>query len=258
MYRSLTATRGIWRRSSRRWPKRRRIADENVEETEEVDETDTESRSENEFLNEDGCDIEEEQRGPALPGNSSETEDWEEDEDHVLAKQYHDTENDYDKTKALQGNRKRLYWAARDLAEASGITGRRQARYGEKHAKAVQDYFEGTYPGKYRLMVFSRNRGRTPVYNGGVNADMSLCIYHEDDHFHAVKTPQKLFGCRYYCVACETSFHRPSDHTIKCSIKCSQCLRMGCGFPCQGDETSTVWNATRPSKLGTASTSISG
>ncbi|KAH7708192.1 hypothetical protein AAVH_24562 [Aphelenchoides avenae] len=64
----------------------------------------------------------------------------------VLSKHYHDTDKDYDKTKALQGNPKRLYWAARELAEASGIIVRRQTRYGEKHAQAVQDYFERVFP----------------------------------------------------------------------------------------------------------------
>ncbi|KAH7695646.1 hypothetical protein AAVH_37292 [Aphelenchoides avenae] len=154
----------------------------------------------------------------------------------VLAKQYHDTDKDYDKTKKLQSNKKRLYSEARILAAASGIKVRPHVRYGEKHAQAVQDYFELAYPEKYRLVIFSKNRGITPVFNGGVNADISLCVYHEEDHFHAVKAPQKLFGCHYYCVACETPFHRPSDHTIKCPIKCSQCLRMGRGFPCTGDE----------------------
>ncbi|KAH7708767.1 Protein C25F9.2 protein [Aphelenchoides avenae] len=154
----------------------------------------------------------------------------------VLAKQYHDTEKDYDKTKRLQESNKRLSGEARHLAAACGIQLKTRTRYGEKHAKAVQYYFELAYPGRYRLVIFSKNRGTTPVYNGGVNADINLCVYHEDDHFHAVKTPQKLFGCHYYCVACEVSFDRPMRHTIKCPIKCSQCLRMGREFPCKGNE----------------------
>ncbi|KAH7694384.1 hypothetical protein AAVH_38571, partial [Aphelenchoides avenae] len=403
-------------------PKRRRVADENVEESAEEDETDTESGSDNGTFNEDGADLEMEQRGPALPGNNSDEEDWEEEPDEedntpatdaefaqycdvinqheqpirkygiigyqtefrikdiedeemdvdqlcrllkriiqrlineavhnaedagiapewmgftfkgegmkkdeyldpfrnvehntaekllqeikncaqsssvaeligkelslkvtlietseeyrevegagmketlktrgsnvnpralltiprgadsdylcffkaiVLAKQYHDTEKDYDKTKKLQSNKRRLYCEARHLAAACGIKLWTQTHYGEKHAMAVQEYFELAYPGKYRLIIFSKNRGTKPVYNGGVNADISLCVYHADDHFHAVKTPQKLFGCRYYCVACEVPFGRRSGPRIKCPIKCSQCLRMGRGFPCAGDE----------------------
>src|SRR5688500_15534448 len=71
----------------------------------------------------------------------------------VLSKQYHDTQKDYRKTQALQENKKRLYWEARNLAEASGITVRQQTRYGEKHAHAVQNYLDRSFPGRYRLII---------------------------------------------------------------------------------------------------------
>lgn len=94
----------------------------------------------------------------------------------VLSKHYHDTDKDYRQTSALQANKKRLYSEARILAAACGIKLRAQTRYGEKHAQAVQDYFELAYPGRYRLVIFSKNRGTTPVYNGGLNTDITLCV----------------------------------------------------------------------------------
>ncbi|KAH7706669.1 hypothetical protein AAVH_26108 [Aphelenchoides avenae] len=71
----------------------------------------------------------------------------------VLTKLYHDTVKDYHKTGALQANKKRLLGEARHLAAASGIKVRPQVRYGEKHAQAVQDYFELVNPGKLACKI---------------------------------------------------------------------------------------------------------
>ena len=38
-----------------------------------------------------------------------------------------------------------------------------------------------------------------------------------------------------YCVDCEGSYDRPTQHTMKCKAKCNQCCGIGLGFPCQND-----------------------
>lgn len=176
----------------------------------------------------------------------------------VLTKLYHDTVKDYHKTGALQANKKRLLGEARHLAAASGIKVRPQVRYGEKHAQAVQDYFELVNPGKYRLVIFSKNRGTTPAYNGGVNADITLCVYHEDDHFHAVKNPRNTSVAD--TTASRVRHHSDARQNIRSSARSSarNVSAWDAAFPAPATQTSIVTTATRRSKHWTDMKSISG
>jgi len=115
----------------------------------------------------------------------------------------------------------------------------------------VQHYLNVHHPERYRLLVFSADNGEgmqkhsfpkiyatfvedKPVFNGNVNAEKSLVIWHENGHFDAVKTVEKLFKPKknnVYCPACECFYNGAATHTRFCPIRCSLCLRMGRGYP---------------------------
>ena len=115
----------------------------------------------------------------------------------------------------------------------------------------VQEYLNTHYPERYRLLVFSADNGEgkwrvkprntlhhlledKPVFNGVVNAEKELILWHEDGHFDVVKTVEKLFKPKKnnkYCPACECFYHGAARHTRYCPIRCSLCLRMGRGYP---------------------------
>ncbi|KAH7698902.1 hypothetical protein AAVH_34000, partial [Aphelenchoides avenae] len=108
--------------------------------------------------------------------------------------------------------------------------------YGVEHARAIQRHLQETSPEKYQIVIFAEKRGITPIWKGDVvNPKHHLYIYLHDKHYDVMKSPERFFGLRNYCVSCEVRFDRPDQHSRMCAIRCSDCLRMGHGFPCQRD-----------------------
>ncbi|KAH7666479.1 hypothetical protein AAVH_43160, partial [Aphelenchoides avenae] len=100
--------------------------------------------------------------------------------------------------------------------------------------KKVHEYLEQTFPGIYRILIFSDRSETETVYNSGNNAKYNICLYHHNGHYDVIKTPQKFFGAKHYCVDCEKTFQNTSFHR-DCKLRCAQCFRSGQGFPCNGD-----------------------
>ncbi|KAH7693108.1 hypothetical protein AAVH_39862, partial [Aphelenchoides avenae] len=110
----------------------------------------------------------------------------------------------------------------------------RQGLYNDKDAEKVHQYLERTQPGTYRILIFTPESKTETVYNSGNSARYNLCLYNHDGHYDVIKTPQKFFGERHYCVDCEKAYGNIAGHK-ECSIRCPQCFRSGVGFPCQGE-----------------------
>lgn len=133
-------------------------------------------------------------------------------------------------TQSLLRNERRLIARVRRLMEECRIRPGYD-QYGVPALKKVQKYLQRVYPLRYRILVFGKYYGTEPFFNGNINAEHTLTLYHADGHFDAVKTPQKLFMATAYCPSCESTYDRASTHGIHCKIRCKNCCRMGAGFP---------------------------
>ncbi|KAH7693292.1 hypothetical protein AAVH_39675 [Aphelenchoides avenae] len=109
-----------------------------------------------------------------------------------------------------------------------------QTSYSLGDVQKAYKYLDTTHPEMYRILVFTDTSGTSTVYNSGNNARHSICLYYLDGHFDLIKTPQKLFRKRHYCVDCEISYEDLKNHS-DCKIRCRQCFRSGYGYPCMGD-----------------------
>ncbi|KAH7693165.1 hypothetical protein AAVH_39805, partial [Aphelenchoides avenae] len=108
--------------------------------------------------------------------------------------------------------------------------------YGIEHAKEIQKHLQNTSPEKYQIVIFAEKRGITPIWKGDViNPQHHLYIYLHDKHYDVMKSPERFFGLRNYCVSCEVKYARHEQHSRMCAIRCPDCLRMGHGYPCQRD-----------------------
>lgn len=138
---------------------------------------------------------------------------------------------------------------ATELMQNCGIT-RDLSAYSVSDLKAVQDYLNKRYHEEFRILVFSADSddrrllreskaykiylASKPVFNEGVNARQPLVLWHEDGHFDAAKTPEKLLATRRgynYCAECEVTYDRVKNHSQHCPIRCRLCLGHGHGYP---------------------------
>lgn len=126
-----------------------------------------------------------------------------------------------------------LLWEAVDLRRLSGVEEKAMA-YSAKDVEKVHQYLERTQPGTYRILVFTDTSGTRPVYNSGNNARYNIYLYLHNGRYDVMKSPQKFFGARHYCAACEKAYANIADHK-ECSIRCPQCFHSGAGFPCKGE-----------------------
>ncbi|KAH7710088.1 hypothetical protein AAVH_22635 [Aphelenchoides avenae] len=108
--------------------------------------------------------------------------------------------------------------------------------YGVEHARAIQTRLQEENPEKYQIVIFAEKRGITPIWKGEViNPKHHLYIYLHDKHYDVMKSPERFFGLRSYCVSCEVKYGQADQHSRLCAIRCPDCLRMGHGYPCQRD-----------------------
>ncbi|KAH7724803.1 hypothetical protein AAVH_07673 [Aphelenchoides avenae] len=120
-----------------------------------------------------------------------------------------------------------------DLWEVVGVP-LGQKSYGLDDVKKVYEYFEEKFPETYRILVFTEASGTSTVYNSGNNARHTICLYYHEGQFDLMKSPQKFFRKKHYCVDCEKTYENQADHT-NCKIRCQLCFRNGYGYPCKGN-----------------------
>ncbi|KAH7705547.1 hypothetical protein AAVH_27240 [Aphelenchoides avenae] len=145
---------------------------------------------------------------------------------------YHETGEGEWKAAQRYANKGDLDLAASTLRTRAGIN--RKSAYGIKDAEKVFEYLQKKHPGEYRILIFSDRSKTETVYNSGNNAKYNICLYHHNGHYDVMKTPEKFFGKRLYCVDCEKTYCNASFHR-DCKVRCAQCFRSGAGFPCTGE-----------------------
>uniref|UniRef100_A0A1I8B6M7 Uncharacterized protein n=1 Tax=Meloidogyne hapla TaxID=6305 RepID=A0A1I8B6M7_MELHA len=104
----------------------------------------------------------------------------------------------------------------------------------EEHVPLIQKYFNTRFPGQYRLSVFGENGQMRPIYKGTDRAKKDICLYLKDGHYYGIRKLNTLFGKNlYYCLECETTYHKKKEHRQTCLAKCPRCCGMGADFPCK-------------------------
>ena len=108
----------------------------------------------------------------------------------------------------------------------------------EQYAPIVQDFYDATYPGMFRLSVFSSIGCYRPVFLAAPEKYVfDLPIYYDEQqkHFHGIRTIHKFFSKSWYCIDCQRPYGNPNKHSYKCVRKCNQCGSIGPDRPCQAD-----------------------
>ncbi|KAH7703567.1 hypothetical protein AAVH_29259 [Aphelenchoides avenae] len=108
--------------------------------------------------------------------------------------------------------------------------------YGVDHARAIQKHLQEASPDKYQIVIFAEKSGITPIWKGDViNPKHRVYIHLHDKHYDVMKSPERFYGLRNYCVSCEVKYGQADQHSRMRAIRCPDCLRMGHGYPCQRD-----------------------
>jgi hypothetical protein len=67
------------------------------------------------------------------------------------------------------------------------------------------------------------------LWKGPLGRKFEIAILHDVDHFHGLKSVQRYYGFKNYCVDCTKNYDRDSTHSITCKARCYGCSKMGYG-----------------------------
>jgi hypothetical protein len=87
------------------------------------------------------------------------------------------------------------------------------------HFDLMQKYYDKTFPGLYRIVVFGRSKTLQPLFKGPTIRKYCIPIFYDEPAseicgtYYAIKNIVKFLKIRSYCVDCEFLYQR--DH--KCS-----------------------------------------
>jgi hypothetical protein len=77
------------------------------------------------------------------------------------------------------------------------------------------------------------------IWKGPIGRKFEVVILHENDHFHGLKSIQRYYKLKNYCVDCMKSYNRDSSHTITCKARCYGCAKVGFG-PCHNESNVSI------------------
>uniref|UniRef100_A0A914KZ40 DNA-directed DNA polymerase n=3 Tax=Meloidogyne TaxID=189290 RepID=A0A914KZ40_MELIC len=90
---------------------------------------------------------------------------------------------------------------------------------------------------RVKVFVFGEEGNYKPKFKyGPSDYDTPIIIYHNNNHFYAVKKSGNLFG-KLYCLSCESVYTRAQHHSITCIARCKNCSRVGPTYPCKSSNT---------------------
>jgi hypothetical protein len=101
--------------------------------------------------------------------------------------------------------------------------------YGVEHIPKVQKFYDEKYPGMYRIIVMDNNPEIKPLWVAPLNeAKYQVVIYHESEHYDALKSVAKYFGGprTKYCVDCAIFYDRDINHRYRCKARCIGCSKV--------------------------------
>ncbi|KAH7713077.1 hypothetical protein AAVH_19598, partial [Aphelenchoides avenae] len=142
-----------------------------------------------------------------------------------------------DALKRLLKNTKRQVQMAKQLLADVGLPDDCDD-YGRDDIQAIQNYYNGKFPGMYSIIVFGAGSAQIPVFKGPTNAEHLLALYLKDGHYSPLKSAGKLFGMNNYCVCCEVPYDKLRDHSYNCPSRCHNCLGLkdGSGEVCEAED----------------------
>nr|CAD2189055.1 unnamed protein product [Meloidogyne enterolobii] len=119
-----------------------------------------------------------------------------------------------------------------DLMESVGATIDKDSYDAEEWIPSVVEYWNLLNKGWFKVYIFG-DLGEKPIYKYGPdNFDTPIILFYNKEHFDGVRRASDLFG-ELYCLSCESVYNRKSNHSISCKSRCSNCSRVGPGFPCK-------------------------
>ncbi len=74
-----------------------------------------------------------------------------------------------------------------------------------------------------RLTVFSKRRHGVVIFTGPQDLPRHIYLYHYNDHYAALTSPQALLNRSYYCHFCQKGFDNRERH--KCEMTCHRCKK---------------------------------
>ncbi|KAH7695179.1 hypothetical protein AAVH_37766, partial [Aphelenchoides avenae] len=142
----------------------------------------------------------------------------------------------------LVKNPKRQVKLAKQLLADAGLPVDRED-YGRADIQAIQNYYDGKFPGVYSILVFTAGSADKPVFKGPTNAEHFLTLFEHDGHYEVAKSAGKLFGRSRYCACCETTYEQARDHSYTCVNRCHDCLGQKDGVDgdvCDAEQGETI------------------
>ncbi|KAI1707751.1 hypothetical protein DdX_12307 [Ditylenchus destructor] len=110
------------------------------------------------------------------------------------------------------------------------------SEYGLNHVKKVQEWYDQSFPGLYRIVVFDENPNLVPLWMCAERRRYTVPIYFTMDggrgHYDAITHIAKFFKVANWCVDCQCVYNKAINHRIKCVARCPGCTGMGWGYPC--------------------------
>ena len=123
-------------------------------------------------------------------------------------------------------------WLANRLVTKMGIPNNLDS-YGLEYVKQIQECYDKFYPHMYRIVVFTKELGLTPIVKGEPRK-YYVPIYLSNNHFDGIKNINKFFQLypSRLCVDCVSTYADKTKHTVNCAVRCNKCSGMGPDFPC--------------------------
>jgi hypothetical protein len=84
----------------------------------------------------------------------------------------------------------------------------------------------------YRIVCVISEKKPVVIWKGPIGRRFEVAILYENTHFHGLKSIQRYYKFRNYCIDCMKSYGRNSKHTISCKTRCYGCSNVGYE-PCQ-------------------------
>lgn len=85
----------------------------------------------------------------------------------------------------------------------------------------------------FRVFIFAATGHYRPIYKlGADDYNVVLILYHNNDHFDALRSGGSLFGKPYF-LECESTYDIAATHKKSCRRRCINCTRLGPTYPCK-------------------------
>ncbi|KAL3104557.1 hypothetical protein niasHT_022815 [Heterodera trifolii] len=141
--------------------------------------------------------------------------------------------SNYEAFNRLLSNTQLMNKTVAELITAAEIPTNLEA-YGLEHIKSVQDYWDKSTPGLYRIVLFEHAPAELPrpLWKGPPGRRFNVTLFLQEGHYNAIKRINSFFNLgRKYCIDCECSYGNDRKHTVNSTstyIKVHHEKKKGC------------------------------